>query len=367
MRDDLDHIFGDEEPTDGASRSRDSTPAREGTSNPDEDASKTGTPNPGGTAELVALAAHDANDLLRFVESAMTHEEAEAFLEAVRVRDPESARQLLQMRADQRLLRTAVDLPSVDLDLLGPVRAQLARSELVQVQAEIGGEASAPTAFMARSVAGRARLRRRQRRRNVVLAGFAGVVTAVVVARLLSTPGGSSESSGPGEPLAIEAVEASPAVLAEFGLVVPVSDLARAETAMAIVAVDHAAVLVRNRAASDSGSIPAQSEPIVGAPGDSIPDAMRADLGRRGFSHAIVVDRRDASKVLARIGGVADPSEEGRTSARLVPADTDDPVAALGLDAWSSWSSRDGAASTLVDADGRLVVPIAAVPSPRRD
>jgi hypothetical protein len=60
VNDELDHIFGD-----------DPDLVDEDAPVIDSDVDPGGS-LPGGTAELVALAASDANELLRFVESAMT-------------------------------------------------------------------------------------------------------------------------------------------------------------------------------------------------------------------------------------------------------------------------------------------------------
>lgn len=346
MTDDLDHIFGDD-----PDLVDEDAPAADRIPDPAESF-------PGGTAELVALAAHDANDLLRFVESAMTAAESEAFLAEVRARDPESADRLLQMRDDQRLLRTSLDLEVPAPDLLGPVRARIARGELVQVQSDFSAEAADPTAFMSQSVAKLARRRRRARRRPFELAAIFGVTGAIVGVLAASRFGGTDR---PVDPTAVAAAstvadEADVAHLATFGLILPVRDPVRIESAIAMLAVDHGAVLVKNL---DGVEGDAQPRPIVGVPADAPSTEVRADLGRRGFGYAIVVARDQVSTVLAQVGSLADPGEAGRTSARLVPSRSDAATVSVEEDAWTNWSHRDEATDGLPVDARRLVVPIA--------
>ncbi len=348
MNDELDHIFGD-----------DPDLVDEDAPVIDSDVDPGGS-LPGGTAELVALAASDANELLRFVESAMTEAEAAAFLADVESRDPESASKLLQMREDQRLLRTSVELEPPPPDLLGPVRAQLARGELVQVQGEIGSEEVDQTAFMARSVATLARRRRRARRRPLAVAaifGTIGVLLGVIVAPRLG--GGGAESFEPSFGFAGEA--ASSKSLASFGLVLPVRSRSRMELAMSIVAVNHGAVLVRNASAGSDEGDPEATLPLVG-PASSAPDLeLQRELASRGFDYAFVVDRREVSLVLAEVGALADSGTDEPTTARLVPSSSTDPGASLKEDAWESWSSQSQASRGMPVEVRKLVVPIAIV------
>ncbi len=349
MTDELDHVFGDD-----PDLVDEDSPISDSELDPSESF-------PGGTAELVALAAEDANLLLRFVESAMTEAEAAAFLLEVRTRDPESAERLLQMREDQRLLRTSLDIEPPPPDLLGPVRAQIARGELVQVQADLPVEDADPTAFMARSVESLARHRRRARRRPLTLAaifGSIGVLIGVLVAPRLSDRSGSEVTSSPvgEEPLEIM-------TLATFGLVIPIGDRPRIELSMAIVAANHGAVLVRCSRAGDSATGAEIDPPLVGPPSGAPDATLRRDLGLRGFDHAIVVPRDEVSFVLAEVGALANPGPDGRSSARLVPSDATNPQEALSKDAWESWSRQSEAARGLPAEARRLVVPIALVES----
>lgn len=350
MTDDLDHIFGD----DPDLVDEDAT-AGDAIADPAESF-------PGGTAELVALAAHDANDLLRFVESAMTAAEADAFLAEVRARDPESAARLVRMRDDQRLLRTSLDLEVPATDLLGPVRARIARGELVQVQSDFSADAADPTAFMSRSVAKLARRRRRARRRPLAIAAVFGIVGAVIGVLAASRFVGSSGLEVGDGPVSAVAAGISRTDdgdttphLATFGLLLPVRDPDRVESAIAMLAVDHGAVLVRNL---DLGDEVDQPRPIVGAIDSAPPRAVRADLGRRGFGYAIVVARDEVSTMLAQVGSLADPGPEGRTSARLVPSRSDAATVAVEEDAWTNWSHQSEAAEGLPDDARHLVVPI---------
>jgi hypothetical protein len=350
VNDELDHIFGD-----------DPDLVDEDAPIIDSDLDPGGS-IPGGTAELVALAAHDANHLLRFVESAMTESEATAFLEEVRARDPESADRLLQMREDQRLLRTSLELETPTPDLLGPVRAQIARGELVQVQSEIGTEAADPTAFMTRSVASLAQRRRRARRRPLTLAamfGAIGVVLGVFVAPRLRDAGLEPSLSFPISEEAMSGMS-----LAPFGLVLPVRDRVRMELAMSIVAVNHGAVLVRNPSVTVENWDTEVTPPLVGAPGDAPEDDLRRELGRRGFLHAMVVPRREVPLVLAEVGALVEPGPRGSSAAILVPSSSEDPGTALGQDAFASWSRQSEASRGLPMGVGRLVVPIALIEVP---
>ncbi len=350
MNDELDHIFGDD-----PDLVDEDAPIIDSELDP-------GGSIPGGTAELVALAAQDANHLLRFVESAMTEAEAAAFLEEVRQRDPESAERLMQMREDQRLLRTSLDLETPTPDLLGPVRAQIARGELVQVQSEIGTEAADPTDFMARSVQSLARRRRRARRRPFALAaifGGIGVVLGVFVAPRLQP------AAIPTDPtISISDEELNGMSLAPFGLVLPVRDRIRMELAVSIVAVNHGAVLVRNPSLTERDWDTEVTLPLVGAPSDAPEDDLRRDLGRRGFLHAIVVPRREVPLVLAEIGALVEPGPRGTSAAILVPSSSEDPRSGLSQDAWASWTRQSEAARGFPVGVGRLVVPIALIEVP---
>lgn len=347
VNDDLDHIFGeDPELVDEDAPDLDRVP------DPAESF-------PGGTAEMAALAAHDANDLLRFVESAMTAPESEAFLAEVRGRDPETATRLVQMRDDHRLLRTSLDLEVPSTDLLGPVRARIARGELVQVQSEFSAEAADPTEFMSRAVTSLAQRRRRARRRPFVVAalfGIVGVLVGLFVARELRP----LETATPAETIESTLVDDGSASshLASFGLLLPVADPDRIESAIAMLAVDHEAVLVRNLADEDGDEV-AQPRPIVGPPAAAPDASMRTELGRRGFGYAVVVPRDEVSTILAQIGNLAEPGPEGRTSARLVPSSSDAREADFAEDAWTNWSRRTEATEGLPADATRLVVPIA--------
>lgn len=349
MNDELDHIFGDD-------------PDLVDEDAPADDAALDPAGSiPGGTAELAALAAHDANDLLRFVESAMTEAESETFLDEVRGRDPESADRLLRMREDQRLLRTSLDLEPPPADVLGPVRARLARGELVQVQSEIGAEEADPTAFMSRSVATLARRRRRARRRPFALAGILGV-SGLAIWVIVSPPFGGGDADV--RPAATASPRgAEPASLATFGLVLPFRDRDRIELAMSVVAANHGAVLVRHPVVEPDGRLVEPSASLVGRKADGPSIDLQERLAARGFGYAIVATRDEVSTVLAEVGALAHAGPQGRTSARLVPSSSTDPGAALSDDLWQSWSHQSEAADGLPDDVRRLVVPIALVES----
>ena len=350
MNDELDHVFGD-----------DPDHVDEDVSAIEPEFDPAGS-IPGGSSEFVALASHDANELLRFVESAMTEAESEAFITEVRADDPVAADRLLHMREDHRLLRTSLDLEPPPADLLGPVRARLARGDLVQVQSEINAEATDPTEFMSRSVASLARRRRRARRRPLAIAavfGMVGVAVGIIVAPRI----GNDLDVGASEPpAAVPTADAS--ALASYGLVIPYRDRDRIELAMALVAAEHGAVLVRNSGADGQGVLTEFPPPIVGRVSSAPSAEIRADLGRRGFDYAVVVARDEVSTVLAEIGALADPGPEGRTSARLVASSSLDPTSALDDDDWESWSHQSEAAGDLAGEERRLVVPIAMVAAP---
>ncbi len=232
----------------------------------------------------------------------------------------------------------------------------------MQVQGEIGTEASDPTEFMTRSVASLARRRRRARRRPLALAalfGLIGVVVGTVVApqlRDLTVAPAPLDSEPEGEAAAMS--------LATFGLVLPVVDRSRVELAVSIVAAEHGAVFVRNPSFSEEDWDLDLTVPLVGAPADAPEAGLRWDLGRRGFLHAIVVPRREVSMVLAQVGALAELGPRGRSSARLVPSSTTDPRSVLSEDAWDSWSRQSEAARGLPVGLGRLVVPIALIEVP---
>jgi hypothetical protein len=316
---------------------------------------------PGGTDELVALAAHDANDLLRFIESAMSEAEAEAFLADVRGRDPETATRLLQMRDDQRLLRTSLGLEPAPQDLLGPVRAQLARDELVQIQSEIGSEAADPTEFMARSVASLARRRRRARRRPFALAAIFGMIGVAV--GIIAAPRFAGREGDAVDGQAVTAPPSDESAVAAYGLLISVRDRHRAELAIALIAAEHGAVLVRTISPEGDPAVD-ESLPLVGSTSSAPTSEVQRELGGRGFDLAVVVDRSEVSMVLAEVGGLAVPAADGRPAAVIVPSSGEDPRSALTENAWQSWSHQSEAARGLPADVRRLVVPLAIVESP---
>ena len=314
----------------------------------------------GGSAELTALADEDANELLRFVESAMTEAEASEFLDRLESRDPLAAMRLRRMQEDHRLLRTTGEVP-IGRDLLGPVRARVARGEIV-ADSNFAAGAAEPTQFMERSLESLARGRRWRAKRRPVQLLFAmlmitGIALAVVWGRgRLSENGWKLESTSD----ATVAERKTTSVLASFGLVVPVADAGRFETEIALVSIERGVVLVRNLRAPEPGDTVDQPPPIVGTIEDAPGNALRSALADRGFDYAFVVTRAEASAVLAEIGRVA-AERDGRFLARLVSTDSTIDVDQT-PDAWTSWSRQAEAIPTGVDSDDLVVVPLAMVP-----
>ncbi len=311
----------------------------------------------GGSAELAALADEDSNELLRFVEASMTEDESSAFIARLESRDPLAAMRLLRMQEDHRLLRTTGEVVP-GRDLLGPVRARFARGELVADSNFAAGSAE-PTDFMERSVASLARRRRRTGRR------FAQVAIAfLVITGGLLLVGWRQGWFGPrstGGVATVAAVDGEDTMeLAQFALMIPVADKERAETEIALKAIEQEAIFMRNRPTSRLGPDGGQPRPIVGIIRDGPSDRLRASLADRGFQYVVVVDRDTVSGLLADLGRIAPeaPSSEG---ARLVSS-AEPPTRGEGRDAWATWTGRSDARSAVETGEGRLVVPIALVP-----
>ena len=309
----------------------------------------------GGSAELVALADEDANELLRFVESTMTEDEAAGFIARVEHRDPLAAMRLLRMREDHRLLRTTGEVP-LGRDLLGPVRARVARGELVADSNFASGSAE-PTEFMERSLASLARRRRRARRRPVQVVGglliVAGLLMLVFWIRQGLPPSPGSDGplvSNPGAE-----ADLSPYSLASFGLVVPTSDPERSETELALVAVERGAVLLRNIEPGPSGR--GQPAPMVGVLADALPESWRNELASGGFGFMVVAPRNEVPAILAQIGSTASRADAAARP-RLVPVSGGVAAASAGEDAWDSWSTRSQAVGEDDAAMALLVVPV---------
>ena len=355
---DVDQNDGSEDTSSHADGSSDD-PDHAATSSPDD-------PPPellelfGGSAELTALADEDANELLRFVESAMTEAEASEFLSGLESRDPLAAMRLLRMQEDHRLLRTTGEVP-IGRDLLGPVRARVARGEIV-ADSNFAAGAAEPTQFMERSLESLARRRRWRAKRRPVQLLFAmlmitGVALAVGWGRgRLSENGWNLESKSD----VIVPGEKAKSVLASFGLVVPVADAGRFEIEIALVSIERGVVLVRNLRAPQAGDVVDQPPPIVGMIEDGPSDALRSALADRGFGYALILTRAEASAVLAEIGRVA-AERDGRFLARLVSTDSTIDVDQT-QDAWTSWSRQAEAIPTGKDTDDLVVVPLALVP-----
>jgi hypothetical protein len=139
--------------------------------------------------EALGFGGLDTDDLLRFVEGEMTPDESETFIASVRNGDAEAATRLVRMRRDHELMQSAA-LTSVGPDLLAPLRARIARGELIG-DGLLNQEGIEPTDMMSKSVEELARRRRRNRRRplvqvaaGVAVAAMAGVVIVQVVDRV---------------------------------------------------------------------------------------------------------------------------------------------------------------------------------------
>ena len=311
----------------------------------------------GGSAELAALADEDSNELLRFVESSMTEDESSAFIARVESRDPLAAMRLLRMQEDHRLLRTTGEVVP-GRDLLGPVRARFARGELVADSNFAAGSAE-PTDFMERSIASLARRRRRTGRRIAQVA-----IALLVITGGLALLGWRQGWFGPrslGVVASVPVDDTDRTVeLAEFALLIPVVNKERAETEIALKAIEQEAVFMRNRPASRLGPEGGQPRPIVGILRGGPSDRLRASLADRGFQYVVVVERDMVSGLLAELGRVA-PDDPSSAGARLVSS-AEPPARGEGRDAWETWVGRSDARSAVETGEGRLVVPIALVP-----
>jgi hypothetical protein len=95
---------------------------------------------------------------------------------------------------------------------------------------------------------------------------------------------------------------------------------------------------------------------------EGIPDSkIRIDLAERGFRYAIVVPRAEVEGILARLSGLSS-GNAANAGAWLIPAQTEEPNAAIDLDAWSSWSQQAQARPRESSRSATLIVPIAVVP-----
>ena len=312
----------------------------------------------GGSAELSALADEDSNELLRFVESTMTEDESAAFIARVESRDPLAAMRLLRMQEDHRVLRTTGDVVPAR-DLLGPVRARFARGELVADSNFAAGSVE-PTDFMERSVASLARRRRRTGRRiaQVLLASSLVVAVFAVVGWNRDWLGVRGMNAiDPGS--TAEAGEKDKESLASFGLVIPVQNFDLAEARIAMRVIEHDAVLIRNREATELGSAGVQPVLIVGILKDAPSDALRTELAERGFQYAVIVDREGVSALMAQLGLVSE-QPESMEGPRLVPSG-ESVIGSTERDAWETWSGRSEAQAAIESGIGPLLVPIALI------
>jgi hypothetical protein len=139
--------------------------------------------------EALGFGGLDTDDLLRFVEGEMARDESDAFLASVRDGDDEAANRLVRMRRDHDLMQSAAST-SVGPDLLAPLRARIARGELIG-DGLLNQEGIEPTDMMSKSVEELARRRRRNRRRpliqvaaGIAVAAAAGIVVVQVVDRI---------------------------------------------------------------------------------------------------------------------------------------------------------------------------------------
>lgn len=146
-------------------------------------------PNSDPAIEALGFGGLDTDDLLRFVEGEMTPDESEAFLASVRDGDADAATRLVRMRRDHELMQSAA-VTSAGPDLLAPLRARIARGELIG-DGLLTQEGIEPTDMMSKSVEELARRRRRNRRRpliqaaaGIAVAAVAGIVVVQVVDRV---------------------------------------------------------------------------------------------------------------------------------------------------------------------------------------
>ncbi|NCF38629.1 MAG: hypothetical protein GWP75_00760, partial [Planctomycetia bacterium] len=116
--------------------------------------------------EALGFGGLETDDLLRFIEGEMAPEESESFLESVRDGDADAAARLVRMRRDHELMRSAAST-SAGPDLLAPLRARIARGELIGdgLLNQVNHEGIEPTDMMSKSVEELARRRRWNRRR----------------------------------------------------------------------------------------------------------------------------------------------------------------------------------------------------------
>ncbi|MHC4245299.1 MAG: hypothetical protein ACYSUU_00710 [Planctomycetota bacterium] len=142
--------------------------------------------------EALGFGGLETDDLLRFIEGEMAPEESESFLESVRDGDADAAARLVRMRRDHELMRSAAST-SAGPDLLAPLRARIARGELIGdgLLNQVNHEGIEPTDMMSKSVEELARRRRWNRRRpliqvaaGIAVAAMAGVVVVQVIERV---------------------------------------------------------------------------------------------------------------------------------------------------------------------------------------
>ena len=128
-------------------------------------------------------------------------------------------------------------------------------------------------------------------------------------------------------------------------------------------AIEHDAVLIRNRGLSELESDGTQPIPIVGILKDPPSDILRSELADRGFQYAVIVDRERVSALMAQLGLVSEHPEtlEGP---RLVPSD-ESVEGSPRRDAWETWSGRSEAQAAIESGSGPLLVPVALVSSVR--
>ena len=139
--------------------------------------------------EALGFGGLDTDDLLRFVEGEMAQDESDSFLASVRAGDDEAANRLVRMRGDHDLMQSAAST-SAGPDLLAPLRARIARGELIG-DGLLNQEGIEPTDMMSKSVEELARRRRRNRRRpliqvaaGIAAAAAAGIVVVQIVDRI---------------------------------------------------------------------------------------------------------------------------------------------------------------------------------------
>lgn len=297
----------------------------------------------------------DANEALRFIESTMSMEESQTFIDGIDEEEPGLADRLRRMRDDHRLLRTASLEESAHGDLLGPVRGQLARGELV-VDHVVPPEGMAPTEFMEQSVRHVAQRRRRARRRPYEIAAVIGVACTVIGLLIGSRLDQANAVLDSGDE--VTASVGGVAEISSFALAMPVDDPISTETAMTLLAESRNLLLVRND--SPNGAIGDQDGRALRQ--ELPPRRVRADLARRGFDYALVVPRDDVSEVVAAVGEMMGAG--GLDSApRLLPSDSADPMQVVSQDAWNVWSQQPNIARSMASDAPFIVVPIAVFPS----